>query len=111
MHNVLLTLCINITDEINRHAVSHETQRSYHVPDLPVIPFKGMEQEREILMAKYIPELSHLCQTKGVSLVPVDMRWGITADAADNAQVVSICLKELDRADIFVGLFAQVSFI
>ncbi|XP_041351126.1 TPR repeat-containing protein DDB_G0287407-like [Gigantopelta aegis] len=70
-------------------------------------PFRGMEEEREILMTKFIPELCHLCQAKGVSLVPVDMRWGITADAADNAQVVSICLKELDRADIFVGLFAQ----
>ncbi|XP_064600811.1 TPR repeat-containing protein DDB_G0287407-like [Liolophura sinensis] len=70
-------------------------------------PFGGMEGEREELTRKYFPQLHHLCNSKGIQFVAVDMRWGITAEASSNAQVIKICLRELDRSDLFVGFFGQ----
>ncbi|BFZ07798.1 hypothetical protein BsWGS_10837 [Bradybaena similaris] len=70
-------------------------------------PFGGCELEREELVRKYFPQLSHICQSKGVQFVAVDMRWGITEEAATDAQVIKICLKEVDRSDIFVGFYGQ----
>ena len=71
-------------------------------------PFGGMEEEREELTRKYFPQFQHACNIRGIQFVPVDMRWGITSEAADNAQVVNICLREIDRSDIFIGFFGQV---
>ncbi|CAH1794895.1 unnamed protein product [Owenia fusiformis] len=70
-------------------------------------PFKGMEGEREELTKRYWPKIQSLCNSKGIQFVPVDMRWGITTEAAGNAQTVNICLRELDRSDMFVGFFGQ----
>ncbi|XP_070180221.1 TPR repeat-containing protein DDB_G0287407-like isoform X2 [Littorina saxatilis] len=70
-------------------------------------PFGGMEEEREELTRKYFPHIQHACNAKGVQFVAVDMRWGITSQAAENAQVINICLREIDRSDIFVGFFGQ----
>ena len=53
-------------------------------------PFGGYEREREELVLKYFPQLSHLCQGRGVQFVAVDMRWGITEEAAKDAQVCSV---------------------
>ena len=71
-------------------------------------PFNGMEGEREALTKLYWPRIQSLCARKGIQFVPVDMRWGITSEMAENAQTVSICLQELDRSDMFVGFFGQV---
>ncbi|XP_059157267.1 TPR repeat-containing protein DDB_G0287407-like [Physella acuta] len=70
-------------------------------------PFGGMEEEREELTRKYFPQFHHLCKARGIQFVAVDMRWGITSEAADNAQVINICLREIDRSDVFIGFFGQ----
>ncbi|XP_076111481.1 TPR repeat-containing protein DDB_G0287407-like isoform X2 [Mytilus galloprovincialis] len=70
-------------------------------------PFGGMENEREELTRRYFPKIHHLCSLHGIQFVAVDMRWGITSEASSSAQVINICLRELDRSDIFVGFFGQ----
>ncbi|XP_076442527.1 uncharacterized protein LOC143281281 [Babylonia areolata] len=70
-------------------------------------PFKGMEEEREELTRKYIPEIQHRCAEMGLQFVTVDMRWGISVESAQEAQTVNICLKEIDRCDMFVNFFGQ----
>ncbi|KAK3757313.1 hypothetical protein RRG08_019964, partial [Elysia crispata] len=70
-------------------------------------PFGGFEEEREELVLKLFPKLSHLCQSKGLQLATVDMRWGITEEASSDAQTINICLREVDRSDIFIGLYGQ----
>lgn len=72
-------------------------------------PFGGMEDEREELTRRYFPKIHHLCSLHGIQFVAVDMRWGITSEASSSAQVINICLRELDRSDIFVGFFGQVN--
>ncbi|ESO89421.1 hypothetical protein LOTGIDRAFT_234276 [Lottia gigantea] len=70
-------------------------------------PFRGMEPERKEWMSKYVPQLDYLCRSHGVGLVIVDMRWGITEESTEKAQTVNICLREIDRTDIFIGIYAQ----
>lgn len=71
-------------------------------------PFGGMEEEREELTKRYFPSVRHLCNSYGLQFAAVDMRWGITAESSDKAQVISICLREIDRSDMFIGFFGQV---
>jgi nephrocystin-3 len=71
-------------------------------------PFLGMEKEREELTRQYFPQLQHLCSSKGIQFAAVDMRWGITEESSQSAKTIDICLRELDRSDIFVGFFGQV---
>jgi nephrocystin-3 len=71
-------------------------------------PFRGMEEERTELTRKYFPEIHHKCAEMGLQFVPVDMRWGITAESTSQAQTISICLKEIDRSDMLIGFFGQV---
>ncbi|XP_052060988.1 TPR repeat-containing protein DDB_G0287407-like [Mytilus californianus] len=70
-------------------------------------PFGGMEDERGELTRRYFPKIHHLCSLHGIQFVAVDMRWGITSEASSSAQVINICLRELDRSDIFVGFYGQ----
>lgn len=70
-----------------------------------------MEEERTELTRKYFPEIHHKCAEMGLQFVPVDMRWGITAESVKQAQTISICLKEIDRSDMIVGFFGQVSWL
>ncbi|OWF34800.1 hypothetical protein KP79_PYT14199 [Mizuhopecten yessoensis] len=70
-------------------------------------PFGGMEEEREELTRRYFPHINHICNSRGVQFVAIDMRWGITSESSATAQVINICLKELDRSDMFIGFFGQ----
>ncbi|XP_077991343.1 TPR repeat-containing protein DDB_G0287407-like [Glandiceps talaboti] len=70
-------------------------------------PFRGLEMEREELTKKYWPRLSSMCSKAGYEFVPVDLRWGITSEKTSNAGTVEVCLREIDRSDLFVGFFGQ----
>nr|KAG5695192.1 hypothetical protein BaRGS_018314 [Batillaria attramentaria] len=61
--------------------------------------FRGMVEEN--------PKDKHRCAEMGLQFVAVDMRWGITTEASDNAKTVEICLREVDRSDMFVCFFGQ----
>ena len=39
-------------------------------------PFGGMEEERTTLTKLYFPELRALCESAGLTFVPIDLRWG-----------------------------------
>ena len=71
-------------------------------------PFRGLETEREELTKKYWPQIKSFCNARGLQFVPVDMRWGITSELSDSAQTIKICLREINRSDMFIGFFGQV---
>ena len=35
------------------------------------------------------------------------MRWGVTGEQADQAASLLLCLRELERADVVIGLFGE----
>ena len=70
-------------------------------------PFNGMEKERDILTKFYWPKIESALSDKGLHLRLVDMRWGITHSSSSDSQTINICLREIDRSDVFVGLYGQ----
>jgi WD40 repeat protein len=56
-----------------------------------------MTAERNALQQHVFPHLRELCAASGASFQAVDLRWGVSADAAQNQQTMPICLGEIDR--------------
>ncbi|EDQ89080.1 uncharacterized protein MONBRDRAFT_25662 [Monosiga brevicollis MX1] len=70
-------------------------------------PFVTMEHERTLFVESYVPMLKATCESRGILLKVVDLRWGITQEQADENETLLICLKELSLSDIFVGLYGR----
>eukprot|EP00656_Telonema_subtile_P055259 TRINITY_DN8493_c0_g1_i4.p1 TRINITY_DN8493_c0_g1~~TRINITY_DN8493_c0_g1_i4.p1 ORF type:complete len:1105 (-),score=250.00 TRINITY_DN8493_c0_g1_i4:121-3393(-) len=68
-------------------------------------PFGGMEGERVEFVEKFVPMLREQCEHKGVTLVVVDLRWGITAEQAHQSLTLRLCLESIDDTHIFVGFY------
>ncbi len=59
--------------------------------------FIDLQAEREALQAFVFPRLRELCARYGARFQAVDLRWGISPDAADDQQTLDICLREVER--------------
>lgn len=71
--------------------------------------FKDMLEERNYLMSQVFPLVRQRCSERDVVFTEIDLRWGITEEAAQNGQTVELCLKEIERcralrlAPFFIG--------
>lgn len=59
--------------------------------------FKDFLKERNALQEFVFPKLKILCQSKGFSFQPVDLRWGVIPEASDDNQTMNFCLNEVKR--------------
>ena len=59
--------------------------------------FGDLTAERSELQKEVFPKLRDLCRARGASFQAVDLRWGISRDAAEDQQTMRICLGEIDR--------------
>jgi hypothetical protein len=59
--------------------------------------FRDMQLEREQLVKHVFPELRQLCSERNVFFSFVDLRWGVTQEAACEGSTINICLSELDN--------------
>lgn len=59
--------------------------------------FNDFIEEREALNTKVFPNIKTFCESKGLSFQAVDLRWGISASAAQEQKTVDICLEEIER--------------
>ena len=50
--------------------------------------FRDLQEEREHLIKKVFPEIRALCRERGVTFTEVDLRWGVTAEEAEQGGVV-----------------------
>lgn len=70
--------------------------------------FRDFGEERELLAKRVFPALRKRLQERFVELVDVDLRWGITPEAAERGRVLPICLAEIDRArPWFIGMLGE----
>ncbi len=70
--------------------------------------FLDMERERDVLVRHTFPALRSQFRARGVELLEVDLRWGITQEQAENGQLLPICLAEIDRCrPFFIGLLGE----
>jgi len=67
--------------------------------------FQDMQGERDYLMRKVFPVLKERAAERDVTLIPLDLRWGITERESKTGKVVEICLKEIENTyPFFIGL-------
>jgi WD40 repeat protein len=70
--------------------------------------FCDMHAERDHLVKVVFPRLRERLEQHRIHLVDIDLRWGVTADQADNDRVLDLCLEEIDRSrPFFVGILGQ----
>jgi WD40 repeat protein len=62
--------------------------------------FSDLKAERNALQEKVFPELQKLCEASGCRFQAVDLRWGVSEEAALDQQTMNICLTELKRCQV-----------
>ncbi|XP_037076737.1 telomerase protein component 1-like, partial [Pollicipes pollicipes] len=71
--------------------------------------FVDMHGERDLIIRHVMPELRSRARALRLDLQVVDLRWGITVEDAAAARQVELCLSEIDRCQLFVGLLGARS--
>jgi nephrocystin-3 len=70
--------------------------------------FRDFMEERELLAKQVFPELNRRARERGVELVEVDLRWGVTQEQAEDGHALEICLKEIQRCQrYFIGMLGD----
>ena len=70
--------------------------------------FQDLQAEREYLIKKVLPLLQVEAAKRYVSIIPLDLRWGVTEEEANSGKVLEICLKEIDKSyPYFIGLIGS----
>jgi len=59
--------------------------------------FSDLIAERSALQRSVFPRLREYCQQKGARFQAIDLRWGVSEEAALDQQTMNICLQELKR--------------
>lgn len=67
-----------------------------------------MHSERDYLVKYVFPELKERCIKKGLALVDVDLRWGVTEEEAEQGKAIEICLDEIENCKpFFIGILGE----
>lgn len=70
--------------------------------------FRDFMQERDLLVKQVFPSLRRRAQERGVEIVDVDLRWGITEEESQQGKVIGICLAEIERCrPYFIGMLGE----
>lgn len=59
--------------------------------------FSDLIAERNALQEKTFPELREYCRERGARFQAIDLRWGVSQEAALDQQTMNICFEELAR--------------
>ena len=70
--------------------------------------FRDFNEERRLLATKVFPELNRRARERGVELVEVDLRWGVTQEQVEGGHALEICLREIERCTpYFIGMLGD----
>ena len=59
--------------------------------------FSDLIAKRNALQERTFPRLREYCQQKGARFQAIDLRWGVSEEAALDQQTMNICMQELKR--------------
>jgi len=59
--------------------------------------FSDLKAERNALQERVFPRLKRYCQRRGWSFQAIDLRWGISHEAALDQSTMRICRAEIAR--------------
>ena len=67
-----------------------------------------MQEDRDYLIHKVFPRIQAIAERRDVSVVPLDLRWGITEDESRSGKVIEVCLQEIENSrPFFIGLIGN----
>ncbi len=70
--------------------------------------FVDFQEERSLLVKQVFPSLRRRARSRGVDIVDVDLRWGVTAEQTERGETLSLCLAEIDRCrPYFISLLGE----
>lgn len=70
--------------------------------------FKEFETERKILASDVFPRLRNLYASRGISVIAVDLRWGLEREQIESLGLVDACLEQVIDCDpYFLGLLGK----
>ncbi len=70
--------------------------------------FLDMQRERDVLVRQTFPALRAKFRARGVELLEVDLRWGITQEQSESGKTLPTLLAEIDRCrPYFIGLLGE----
>ncbi|KAM5194150.1 telomerase protein component 1 [Mantella aurantiaca] len=69
--------------------------------------FRDMHSERDILIGQVMPQLRLRAAAHFLSVEEVDLRWGITEEETKKDRQLSLCLSEIVRSQIFIGILGE----
>ncbi|KAG2462362.1 TEP1 protein, partial [Polypterus senegalus] len=69
--------------------------------------FRDMHGERDLLVRYVFPELRQRAAHHYIHLQEVDLRWGITEEEARSNRTVELCLSEVAKSQLFVGILGE----
>lgn len=69
--------------------------------------FRDMHSERDLLIGQVMPQLRLRAASHFLSLEEVDLRWGITEEETKKDRQLSLCLSEVVRSQIFIGILGE----
>lgn len=70
--------------------------------------FEDMKAERDYLITKIFPRLAAEATKRNVTLIPLDLRWGILEEESQSGKVIEICLQEIEQSrPFFIGLLGN----
>ena len=97
-----------MANRINRMNQSAATYLDRQIRVFISSTFRDMHAERDHLVKVVFPELRRLCESRGVTWGEVDLRWGVTDEAAAEGKVLPVCLEEISRCKpYFIGLHGE----
>src|ERR1043166_1980195 len=59
--------------------------------------FADWKVERDLLQARVWPGISRFCEERDCRFQAVDLRWGVSEEAARSARTMEVCLSEIER--------------
>ena len=70
--------------------------------------FRDMHAERNVLTQDVFPVLNERARSRRVQVVPIDLRWGLTAEQCEIVGALELCLQEINRSiPFFVALMGS----
>eukprot|EP01114_Cavostelium_apophysatum_P020769 TRINITY_DN704_c1_g1_i1.p1 TRINITY_DN704_c1_g1~~TRINITY_DN704_c1_g1_i1.p1 ORF type:complete len:1493 (-),score=434.68 TRINITY_DN704_c1_g1_i1:288-4766(-) len=70
-------------------------------------PFRDMQDERNSIVKRVIPRLRKLCSDRDLAFSYVDLRWGVTGIQNEQAATLLMCLREIEKSNIFIGMYGE----
>ncbi|KAM9973442.1 hypothetical protein ACTFIW_010531 [Dictyostelium discoideum] len=69
--------------------------------------FKDMSGERDHLIKVTFPALNVRAKEKNLTIVPIDLRWGLTKDETTVQGQIELCLKQIDKCPIMLTMLGS----